>query len=239
MAYYDYYPEYVSVAKKRDKAKKQLEKLKKKNPNLAPIMTEGRTIARTWWGKAWNKNLENYADYSNRISRGRSYVRNGAVLDLKIDTGVARALVQGSGRNPYEIEINIFPLSGEKWDIILSVCNHKIDSLAELVEGKFPRELEDIFTFKGQGLFPTPKEIKFSCSCPDWAGMCKHVTAALYGIGARFDEDPILFFKLRDIDFQVLLKKTIKQKMQNLLENANKKSSRVLDDKDVLELFDL
>jgi len=239
MAYYDYFPEYVSVAEKKEKAKKQIEKMKKKNPNLEPIIIEGKNIANTWWGKAWNKNLENYADYSNRISRGRSYVRNGAVLDLKIEPGVVRALVQGSAKKPYEIEIKIVPLSNEKWESILTLCNHKIDNLAELVEGKFPKELEEIFTLKGKGLFPTDKEIKFSCSCYDWADMCKHVTAALYGIGARFDEDPTLFFKLRNIDFEVLLKKTIEQKMQNLLENSDKKSDRVLDDKDIFGLFGL
>jgi len=239
MAYYDYYPEYVSVAEKKEKAKKQIEKMKKKNPNLEPVVIEGKNIANTWWGKAWNKNLENYADYSNRISRGRSYVRNGAVLDLKIETSVVRALVQGSGKKPYEIEIKIAPLSNEKWDSILNLCNHKIDNLAELVEGKFPKELEEIFTLKGKGLFPTDKEIKFSCSCYDWADMCKHVTAVLYGIGARFDEDPTLFFKLRNIDFDVLLKKTIEQKMQSLLENSDKKSDRVLDDNDIFGLFGL
>ncbi|MBC7765283.1 MAG: hypothetical protein H7Y41_02275, partial [Hyphomonadaceae bacterium] len=191
----------------------------------------------TWWGKAWNKNLENYADYSNRISRGRSYVKMGAVLDLNIETGVVKALVQGSERKPYEIEIVIVPLSSDKWDSILKLCHHKIDSLAELMDGKFPKELEEIFTLKGKGLFPTDKEIKFSCSCYDWADMCKHVTAVLYGIGARLDDDPALFFKLRNIDFEVLLKKTIEQKMHSLLENSGKKSDRVLDDKDVFGLF--
>jgi len=237
MSFYNSYPKYVSAAEKKEKAKKQIEKLKKKNPNLAPIVIEGKNIANTWWGKAWNKNLENYADYSNRISRGRSYVKNGAVLDLKIEAGVVKALVQGSTKKPYDIEIKIVPLSHEKWESVLSLCNHKIDNLAELIEGKFPKELEEIFTLKGQGLFPTPKEIKFGCSCYDWADMCKHVAAVLYGIGARFDEDPTLFFKLRDIDFEVLLKKTIEQKMQSLLENSNKKSERVLDDEDVFGLF--
>ncbi len=239
MAFYDSYPKYVPVAKKKEKAKKQIEKLMKKNPGLAPIIIEGKNIANTWWGKAWNKNLENYADYSNRISRGRSYVRSGAVLDLQIETGIVKALVQGSQKKPYEIEITIEPLSKVKWDSILSVCNHKIDSLEALVDGKFPKELEELFTIKGKGLFPTDKEIKFGCSCYDWADMCKHVTAALYGIGARFDKDPTLFFMLRNIDFDVLLKKTIEQKMQSMLKNSDKKSNRVLDDEDVLGLFGL
>jgi uncharacterized Zn finger protein len=235
--YDDYYSEYVPVAQRKEKARKQIEKLKKKNPNLAPVVIEGKNIANTWWGKAWNKNLESYADYSNRILRGRSYVKNGAVLDLQIETGIVKALVQGSEKKPYQIEIKIEPLSNKKWDHVLNLCNHKIDNLAELVEGKFPKELEEIFTLKGNGLFPTEKEIKFSCNCYDWANMCKHVTAVLYGIGARFDEDPTLFFKLRNIDFEVLLKKTIEQKMQSLLENSGKKSNRVLDDKDVFGLF--
>lgn len=237
MSFYNQFPEYVPVAKKKENAKKQIAKLKKKIPNIAPIAIEGNLIARTWWAKAWNKNLEIYADYSNRIARGRSYLRSGAVVDLQITQGIVKALVQGSDRNPYEIKITIEPLSSEKWDSMLTLCNHKIDNLEELVEGKFPKELEEIFTLKGKGLFPTKTEIKFDCSCYDSAQMCKHVTAALYGIGARFDSDPILFFKLRNIDFEVLLKKTVEQKMQNLLKNADKKSKRVLDDQDVFDLF--
>ena len=237
MAFYGYFDEYVPVAKKREKAQKALEKLKKKNPDLAPVIITGNLIAKTWWGKAWNKNLEIYADYTNRISRGRSYVRNGAVMDLKIETGIVKALVQGSEKKPYNVEIKIAPLSSEKWDDVLNICKHKIDNLAELLSGKFPKELEEIFTLKGKGLFPTQKEITFNCTCYDWADMCKHVTAVLYGIGARFDEDPTLFFKLRNIDFGDLLKKTIDQKMQSMLENSDRKSNRVIDDRDVFDLF--
>ncbi|MDD2510270.1 MAG: SWIM zinc finger family protein [Syntrophomonas sp.] len=237
MGRYDRGYEYVPVAYKKEMAKMQLEKLKKKNPDLAPVVIAGSKLATTWWGKAWNKNLESYADYSNRIGRGRSYVRNGAVLDLQIEIGLVTALVQGSVKKPYQIKIEIAPLANEKWEYILKVCNHKIDNLAELIEGTFPKELEELFTLKGAGLFPSAKEIQFSCSCPDWAGMCKHVAAVLYGIGARFDQDPTLFFKLRDIDFEVLLKKTIEQKMQSLLANSGRTSPRVIDDQDVFELF--
>lgn len=239
MAFNSYYGEYVPVAKKKEKARKAMDKLLKKNPDLTPVILEGSIIAKTWWGKAWNKNLEIYADYTNRISRGRSYVRNGAVLDLKIETGIVKALVQGSESKPYNIEIKIEPLSSEKWDDILKICKHKIDNLAELLSGKFPKELEEIFTIRGRGLFPTQKEITFKCSCYDWASMCKHVTAVLYGIGARFDEDPSLFFSLRNIDFSDLLMKTIDQKMQSMLENSDKKTGRVIDDGDVFDLFGL
>ncbi|MCK9525596.1 MAG: hypothetical protein M0R49_06670 [Limnochordia bacterium] len=231
------YPEYVPVSVKKEKAQRQIEKLRKKNPNLAPIIIEGRTIARTWWGKAWNDNLELYADYSNRLARGRSYIRSGAVLDLQIDTGRVTALVQGSRRTPYTVQVQIDALSDRQLESIAKLCDQRIIDLEELLAGKFPKELQELFTLKGQGLFPTSKEIHFDCTCPDWASMCKHVTAVLYGIGARFDGDPTLFFALRDIDFGLLLKKTIDQKMESMLKNAGKTSSRVLDDPDVFDLF--
>lgn len=229
--------EYVSARQRKAKAEKSAQKLKKKKPDLAPVVITGRNIATTWWGKAWTKNLEIYADYENRIARGRSYVRSGAVLDLQIDTGVVRALVQGSRAKPYKIEIRIAALSKANWEKVLGVCGHQIDGLSELIEGKFPQQLETLFTAKGSGLFPSPPEIDFGCSCPDWASMCKHVAAALYGVGARFDEDPTLFFKLRDIDFEALLKKTIDQKINSLLENAGRKTPRVMDDADIADLF--
>ncbi|MHC1682959.1 MAG: SWIM zinc finger family protein [Clostridiaceae bacterium] len=236
MSYYGYF-EYVPVYQKRENAKKSLEKLKKKNPNISPIIIEGRSIASKWWGKAWNKNLESYADYSNRIGRGRSYVKNGAVLDLKIKEGIVEALVQGSGSKPYKVVITIDKLSDNKWKRVTEICNHKIDTMETLLSGKFPKEFEDVFSASKDGMFPTPKEIHFNCSCPDSARMCKHIAAVLYGIGARLDEDPVLFFKLRDIDFQELLKKSMEEKMQSMLKNADKKSNRVIDDDDLFDLF--
>lgn len=233
------YPKYIPVAQKKNDAAKQLEKLKKKNPAINPVIINGTKVANTWWGIAWNKNLESYADYANRIGRGRSYVRNGFVLDLSIETGVITALVQGSGRSPYKVQITIAPLSKQKWEDITKICSHSIASMEELAAGKFPKKLETLFTQKDSGLFPTPKEIRFDCSCPDWADMCKHVAAALYGVGARLDQDPFLFFKLRDINFESLLKKSIEEKMHSMLKNADKKSARVMDEADVEELFNI
>jgi uncharacterized Zn finger protein len=233
------YFEYVPVAKKKGDAQKTIEKLRKKNPNISPVVIEGKKIAATWWGIAWNKNLESYADYSNRIERGRSYVKNGMVLDLQINTGTVSALVQGSHKKPYKIEITIAELSEEAWGKIISQCGNKISSMAELAEGKFPKEFEEVFLRQGSGLFPSPKEISLSCSCPDWADMCKHVAAVLYGIGARFDGDPLLFFKLRGIKFEELLKKSVEEKIESMLKNADKKSSRVIEDADISALFGL
>jgi len=232
-----YYPEYVPVEKKRADAEKALTKLKKKNPCINPVVIEGTKIAKTWWGAAWNKNLESYADYSNRIGRGRSYVRNGMVLDLQIDAEKVTAIVAGSGRNQYTIKISIKALPKSVWQNVTQICGRSIASIDQLVQGKFPKELESLFTQKGEGLFPSPKEIKFDCSCPDWAYMCKHVAAVLYGIGARFDEDPMLFFKLRNIEIEALIKKSVEEKMDNMLKNSGNKTRRVMNDANIGELF--
>ena len=229
--YYNYKP------RKAPSSAAALEKLCKKNPDIHPVIIEGNKIAKAWWAQAWNKNLESYADYSNRIGRGRSYVRSGAVLDLSISPGEVSALVQGTGRDPYKIAVRIDPLSKKKWEAITEKCSHKIGNLEDLASGKFPQELMEMFTSKGEGLFPSPKEIHFDCSCPDWASMCKHVAAALYGIGARFDDDPTLFFLLRDIDFKDLLKKSVDEKMKNMLRNANIVTGRTMSDINTLELF--
>ena len=171
MSFYGF-SEYVSVAERKRKTQKAVEKLKKKNPDISPVIIEGRKLVRTWWGKAWNDNLESYSDYANRIERGRSYVRNGAVLDLKIEKGTVIALVQGSSSKPYKIQINIRQIDDDVWGKIKKSCEGKIESLQELIDGKFPKALSELFTAKGSGLFPSPKEISLGCSCPDY-GFCR------------------------------------------------------------------
>jgi len=236
MSYFRF-PKYVSVAEKKVKANKKLKQLQKKRPDIQPIIIEGRTLANTWWGKAWNNNLTKYADYSNRIGRGRSYLRHGAVLDLKIESGTVHALVQGSRSTPYKVDVAIQKLSKSNWANIKKACQGKIDSLQELLQGKFPKALSESFTSIEHGLFPSPKEINLNCSCPDWAVMCKHVAAVLFGIGSRLDEDPMLFFKLRGIDGNELVAQAVKDNTNNLLEKAKKKSKRVLDNIDISDVF--
>lgn len=236
MGYWDY-PRYVSIAEKKAEAEKKLQQLKKKMPGIAPVVLEGNALARTWWGKSWNKNMERYADYSNRIGRGKSYVRHGSVLDLRIEGGRVTALVQGSRAKPYEVVIRIQPVKKANWDFIRKQCQGELRSLPDLLAGKFPKALGDIFLAEGKGLFPTPKEISFDCSCPDWASMCKHVAAALYGIGARLDEEPLLFFTLRQVDTEELVAQAVKDKTGELLAKADRKSSRVIDDADLSGLF--
>ncbi|WP_321495228.1 SWIM zinc finger family protein [uncultured Desulfobacter sp.] len=224
------YPKYVSVAEKRAKAEKKLATLKKKNPGIQPVVIEGQALAKTWWGKAWNKNLERYADYANRIDRGRSYVRHGAVLDLQITPGKITGLVTGSASTPYRVTITIKPIPIEQWQHIKNECKGKMEGIKQLMAGKFPKALEDLFTQKGKGIFPSPKDIELDCSCPDRAVMCKHVAAVLYGIGARLDQDPALFFVLRKAKVSDLVAETVQESKKDLLNRSVKKSSRVIDE---------
>ncbi len=233
MSFYGF-PKYVSVAEKKAKAEKKLRQLRKKNPDIAPITIQGHALAKTWWGNAWNKNLEKYADYSNRIGRGRSYVRHSAVLDLQITPGKVTALVQGSAAKPYSVSVVIKAMPKKNWDKIKKACAGEMESMQQLIAGKFPKELAAIFTEKGSGLFPGPDEINFECSCPDWAYMCKHVAATLYGIGARLDDDPHLFFLLRKVNMKDLVSETIRESKKALLSKAKKKTSRVIEDNDAL-----
>jgi uncharacterized Zn finger protein len=122
---------------------------------------------------------------------------------------------------------------------VTQLCNNRIASLESLIDGKFPEELKVLFTERKYGLFPSPREIKFSCSCPDWAYMCKHVASVLYGIGSRLDKDPMLFFELRDMDGSSLVRKTMEKRLDNMLKNASEKSSRAIDEKDVSDIFGL
>jgi len=231
------FPKYVTVAEKKAKAAKKLAQLRKKRADIRPVVIEGNTLARTWWGKSWNKNLERYADYSNRIGRGKSYVRHGAVLDLNIKGGRVTALVQGTRAKPYKVVIRIASVKKANWNFIKKKCRSELRSLPDLLAGKFPKALGDIFLAEGKGLFPTPNEIRFDCSCPDWASMCKHVAATLYGVGARLDEDPLLFFTLRRADTEELVARAVQEKTDDLLARAGRKSSRAIDDADLSGLF--
>ena len=237
MSFYGY--KSTSGADIKVKADKMIAKLQKKNPDLSPVIIEGRVIAKKWWGKAWNDNLESYADFSNRLSRGKSYVKNHTVIDLLIKEGVIEALVMGSRAKPYEVRIQINPLNQKKWKSLSQVCNQRIDSLDQLLSGEFPKEFEDIFYDFQYGLFPSQREIWFDCSCPDVASMCKHVAAVLYGVGHRLDEDPMMFFTLRGVDVNELIKQSIESKVDLMLTNARKKSVRTISDSDIKDLFGL
>ena len=205
MGYYYGWRPYVPVAVKRRKAEKQMEKLRKKGATVSPVKIEGHAIARTFWGKSWCQNLEQYSDYSNRLPRGRTYVRNGSVLDLQIAPGEINALVSGS--QIYTVSIKVSAVPKARWAAVCNDCAGAIDSLVELLQGRFSKGVMERICMQKTGLFPSPGEIELNCSCPDWADMCKHVAAVLYGIGARLDHQPELLFRLRKVDEKDLIAK--------------------------------
>ncbi len=203
MSWYSYGP-YVPVAERRRKALAAAKRLAKKGGRtLAPVVLTTKQIATTFWGKAWCNNLEAYSDYASRLPRGRSYLRNGSVIDLKISVGKVAALVQGSAL--YQIEIKFRPLAPQRWKTLKSQSAGKVTNLLDLLQGRLSKEILAAITTKGTGLFPAPTEIGLTCSCPDWADMCKHVAAVLYGVGARLDEAPELFFTLRGVAMEELV----------------------------------
>ena len=205
---------------------------------LHPVCAKSssRNICQSWWGISWCNNLERYADDANRLARGRKYTRSGAILDLQISKGVVTSIVQGSSARPYKITIRIDPLSDTHLKKLEDTCFNKVKNLDELLAGKFPDDLKNVF-FDKDGLFPTPREIHFDCSCPDWASMCKHVAAAMYGIGLRLDEDPMGFFVLRGLDPDKFIARAVESRVSLMLKNAKKKSTRIIDDQDVDALF--
>ncbi len=196
--FYGGFPEYVPVAERRRRAARKLAQLRKKGYEPQPVQIEGRTIARTFWGQAWCDSLESHADLASRLPRGRTYVRNGSVIDLQIAEGEVRALV--SGTEIYEVKVRIRPLAAPRWKAVRRECAGQIGTVVELLAGRFSSAVMEVLCHRQKGLFPGTREIAMSCSCPDGAWLCKHLAAVLYGVGARLDHAPELLFTLRGVD---------------------------------------
>ncbi len=232
--WYSFRP-YVPVAQRRAQAAREVEKRRKKGQTITPVVIEGRTIAHTFWGKAWCDNLESYSDFENRLPRGRTYVRNGSVVDLQIEPGKIKALVSGS--ELYQVTIQIAPLPENQWRSIKSRCAGQIGSLVELLQGKLAKSVIEIITSHNGGLFPKPSEITMSCSCPDWAGMCKHVAAVMYGVGARLDNHPDLFFRLRKVDQTELIEEAVARAGEKTTGKKSGSGKKTLAQSDVADVF--
>ena len=238
--YWSDYPRYdqPTIELLRRNARESAASARKKGKVLEPAVprTLKGEICESWWGQAWCHNLEQYADFATRLQRGRRYIRSGTVVDLKIRKGRIEARVQGSRKTPYKVEIRISPLSEESCQALIEKCGRRIENVESLISGRFPEELKDAFT-QENGLFPRPTEISFMCSCPDWALMCKHVAAAMYGVGLRLDENPFFFFELRGIDVERFINVTLENKVEAMLKNADCVSSRIISDGDLTGLF--
>jgi len=202
MAWMQWAP-YVPVAQRRANALREMSALRKRGKDIQPVQIEGRMIARSFWGKGWCDHLESFSDYENRLPRGRTYVRNGSVCHLDMQPGRIEAIVSGS--ELYNIRIDIKKLKPTTWKTVKRKCSGRIGSMLELLQGRLSDQVMTVVADRKQGLFPQPREIQLSCDCPDWVVMCKHVAAALYGVGSRLDSRPELLFLLRDVDAQELI----------------------------------
>ena len=223
---------YVPAAARRRTADRTVAKMQKKGQILSPVAASRGAIAKSFWGKAWCQNLERYSDYSSRLPRGRTYLRNGSVLDLKIGPGEVTAQVMGSSL--YRITVSVREVAGAHWQAIAHDCARSIDTLVELLQGQLSTSVMERITRPGTGLFPSPKEIAFSCSCPDSAAMCKHVAATLYGIGARLDSEPELLFGLRKVDAKELIARAGEG---GTLTGKLPEAGRILDSSKLVDVF--
>lgn len=236
-----WFREYVSVGEKSVRAQRKRTQLKKKRKDINPVIVEGNKIAKSWWGQAWINHLKHYADFDSRVGRGRSYVKNGFVIHLATTSGHIEALVMGTRATPYKVEIKIDKIKKNKWRAMKTLSRKHLHTLSDLLEGNFPKELKGIFSDERNGIFPALKEMKFNCSCPDWAYMCKHVSASLFGLGVRLDENLDLFFNLRGVNIDELIQSALEGEARSLQKRKSANSNRVLKltEKRLASLFDL
>lgn len=150
----------MSIEELQRKAQESVKTAKNKGKEMHPIIVDGRQIAKSWWGMAWCKNIEQYADYASRIERGKRYVRSGAVVDLQIVKGKVKARVQGSRKAPYKVEINISPLKEEICEDIIEKCSSQIQKLTRTCEWAIPRKFKRNIPIRKRTI-PKPKRNQF------------------------------------------------------------------------------
>lgn len=224
---------YVPVAERKRLAQKEAKRRLKKGQSLAPIRITGRKIATTFWGTAWCDNLDHYSDFANRLPRGRTYARNGSIVDLQIKTGKITALVAGS--SPYDVKITVKKLDAKRWNRLQKQCAESIHSLIDLMRGKLPDDVLHHLTDPKMGMFPSTREISLSCDCPDGASLCKHLAAVLYGVGHRLDSEPDLFFRLRGVNQQDLISEALTNQSVDAALGLNQETA--IDSSDLESIF--
>lgn len=223
---------YVSVASRRANAAREMQALRKKGRDIQPVLIQGRKIATSFWGLSWCEHLEKFSDFENRLPRGRTYVRNGSVCHLEIGKG--RIVAKVSGSEIYDVKISVKLLGKPAWQRVRAACEGSVASMLDLLQGKLSDSVMRVVTDRDRGLFPQPAELEMHCSCPDWATMCKHVAAVMYGIGSRLDHRPELIFVLRGVDHNELITKA---SARSVLAGASKTRRCTLDEGQLAEVF--
>jgi len=193
-----------------------------------------RAFGKTWWAKKWIEALEILGrDYSNRLPRGRTYARRGAVKDLVITPGEVMARVQGTRRTPYRVKIRLKALTDKQWQKVVKVLAERAIFAAKLLSGEMPPNIDEVFNSCGLSLFPAKaNELETSCSCPDWANPCKHIAATHYVLAEVFDRDPFLLFELRGRTKEKVLEEL---RAARSLQDSAEEESLAVREKEILE----
>jgi uncharacterized Zn finger protein len=212
--------DYEEAQERKDRLEREIAKRVKRGERFESLAVPSgsKKLCATFWGQAWCRNLESYQVYESRLPRGRSYLRQGKVYNLEIEPGKVCAEVAGA--ELYETSVIIQPLDAERWQEIVKNAAGQVGSMLDLLAGKLGDGLMTMLTDPEDGLFPKPKEIRFNCSCPDFADMCKHVSAVLYGVGVLLDTRPELLFTLRGVDQADLLSNASNSTITDLSANT-------------------
>jgi uncharacterized Zn finger protein len=191
--------------------------------------SEYGAIGSTWWSKRWVGVLESF-NMGARLTRGRSYARQGQVISIDVQPGLVKAKVQGSRPRPYNVEIHLKPLSDQDWDKVTDAMADQAIFAAKLLAGEMPTNIEEAFSAAKISLFPTAaRELETACSCPDWANPCKHIAAVYYLLAERFDEDPFLIFKLRGRTKEQIIEVLRQKRVETLPAESASPSADVVD----------
>ncbi len=171
-------------------------------------MAPRKKFARTWWGGRWLEALEILGRFwPNRLPRGRSYARRGAVKEISIAPASITAAVQGTRRKPYQVRIKIRPFSKEEKKALFQTLKTRTFLVSSLLRLEMPEELLSHLAAQGLKLIPNhPDEFETHCSCPDWANPCKHIAAVFYTLTQAIDSDPFNLFLFRGIPREEVLK---------------------------------
>ena len=222
------------------------------------IKLHSKSISNTWWGQEWCKTINVYADYENRLSRGKTYLRQERVQDLTIEDNTITAKVKGKWSDYYNVTIKIRELPRSKSNIIIK----KISELGSILKGSIPEDCRFLFSIGELGLFPTKDDLIYTCDCPDSCGgliygsnwnsakeicevdpnnamLCKHVAAVLYSVGSILDKEPLIIFQLRGINVTKYISEEIVAQTNNLLVGLyqRKEEERVIDKSLISDVF--
>ncbi len=189
---------YVRVQKRRTYARDIAAQLERQGEILTPAVAHGKNIANQFWGRAWCHAIDEWQDCAYRLPGGRSLLKNGGVIDLKISRNSVIARVAAD--QVYDVQLHYRDADPYSVAELRSQCAGKLTGLLDFIQGKLSEEVMQYICNPVYGLFPEYGDFKISCTCLDDAVLCRHAAAALYAVATRLDDEPELFFTLRGID---------------------------------------